>query len=122
MRRVLVILGALAAIAVTVILANVVAFVRLQSRNMRMAGDHVPEVLAVTRDDRRFDEVTFEPYTNGNGCLGVFGTVASEADLTELKRRVEGTNPPVSVDWHVYVASVTRPATSAASAPSAGRR
>ena|SRR5687767_12020192 len=71
-----------------------------QARNMRKAEAFIPTVRQAIAADPRFGRVELQPFTARLGSLAVSGAVAPGA-LTDLKRCVEQTSPPVEVIWMV---------------------
>jgi hypothetical protein len=76
---------------------------RGQTRNLAAAGRHIPVLLPALRKDARFAALELFPFTGGDGCLLVRGTLNSESDLEDLKRLIETSKPPVAVLYGVVV-------------------
>jgi hypothetical protein len=74
-----------------------------QALNMASAERHIPKVRALIGKDARFRDVWLAPYTGFGGSLTVSGYVDSTGDLTDLKRLVESTEPPVNVSYGISV-------------------
>jgi hypothetical protein len=72
----------------------------LQQHNMALGMDHVPVIRQAMGDDKRFDQVEFQPSTDSNGSLMIMGYVC-EGNLTTLKEIVMQTKPPVPIRWGV---------------------
>jgi hypothetical protein len=78
---------------------------RQQMRNIAAAERHIPALLPVLAKEARFAGVELKAYTALNGSLLANGEVASDADLTELKKIVTASQPPVEVIYKVRVIS-----------------
>ena len=81
-----------------------------QSINMRRAERHIKTLAPQVNGDPRFAEIRLDPYTAQGGSLGVFGTVAADADAEALKSLIRQSNPPVEVAFRFRVENpATRP-------------
>ncbi len=60
----------------------------IQSRNLRVAREHAPTIEKALREEKRFSEVRVGGFTGDGGMIGVWGWVATEADLNALKERL----------------------------------
>jgi hypothetical protein len=78
-----------------------------QARNMRLAQDHIQLLEPYLRNDSRFDEVHLSGFTGSGGSLMVRGRLATQADVDEVRRIVEQSNPPCPVVLYISVARAT---------------
>ncbi len=80
-----------------------------QAINMRAAADHIPILAEKLHRDPRFTDVHLETFTGQEGSLGVFGTVADEAALADLRRIVLESAPPAPIAFRVRLPFVNDP-------------
>ena len=83
-----------------------------QATNMRRAERHIVTLRPQIRADPRFAAIRLDSFTGRGGSLGVFGTVAHEADAEALRSLFEQSGPPGEIAYRfIVVAPATRPAT-----------
>ena len=94
-------------IKIFAIVSGILAFLSFfipnhEQRNMRIAQHHIDLIAPGIHADPRFSRVSLEPYYAGDGSVGVFGFVANDSDLAELKRAIDESKPPVKVFFQVF--------------------
>jgi hypothetical protein len=76
------------------------------SPEARIARPYVKRLKAQLKEDPRFTNVRVSVSNLGSkGPLILWGTVASDSDLVELRRRVDALGSPVGKGWNVSVRS-----------------
>jgi hypothetical protein len=100
MLRALTILGVLALVGVGYYLFVWSAV----SPEARTARPYAKRLIAELKEDPRFTNVTVSVSNLGSkGPLMLWGTVASDSDLEELRRRVDALGCPAGKGWNVRV-------------------
>ena len=74
-----------------------------QKRNMAAVESYLPKLTPLIKADPRFMHVKPQVFTGYDGSLLMMGGVLAEKDLSDLKKVVESTSPPVMVIWKVDV-------------------
>lgn len=75
-----------------------------QTWRLSLARKHIPAVeKAIAGFEGPSTKVSADVYTGEGGVIMVRGTVATTEELAELKKAVEGTQPPVGVIYQVRV-------------------
>jgi hypothetical protein len=92
-----------------ILLACIVPFAPLanpQLRHLRQVRNHIarigPEWERFRAEHPGFDQVTLFGYTDGDGMFGAHGYIATDEQVTELRKFMESTAPPRPV----YVGAV----------------
>jgi hypothetical protein len=73
-------------------------FLNTQTRHLRAVDAHIKKIAPQWERFRAthtgFDQVTFFAYTAGDGMFGASGHVATDEQLSELRKFMENTAPP----------------------------
>ncbi len=76
-----------------------------QSRNMRVARQHLPAVRTIIENDDRSTGVRIMGVsTSHGGCLLIGGELKSESDIEYLQALVNEKCPSVNIEWRCSVA------------------
>ncbi len=81
-----------------------------QSRNMKLAEQHIVSLKPQFAADPRFAELTLVSFTGEGGSLLVHGEVAMQADADAANALIKASNPPCPVAFRVRVRPTSTPA------------
>lgn len=102
-------------VVVAILTGGVITFVVISGRideNLRKADNYIAGERIILAKDPRFQDVELEHFTELNGSVLVSGSVATQSDLSALKRTLEASAPPVPIIYgDLQVLATTRPTT-----------
>ena len=83
-------------------------YAELQTRNLALADKYVRTISPVLQQDPRFRDVRVCTFTGRDGVVVIGGWVASDADVSDLKRIIDQSQPRVGTSFEISVGAEER--------------